>query len=88
MPVQYVNRPTQDFRGYCGRIASGVVKVGDRVRVRQGGMETKVSSIVAWQAKFPSLQRESVTLCFEDEVDVTRGNVLPLPPIRGIERPV
>ena len=77
MPVQYVNRPTQDFRGYCGRIASGDVKVGDRVRIAPGGVETKVRSIVAWQAELPSAATgDSITLCFEDEVDVSRGNVI------------
>jgi bifunctional enzyme CysN/CysC len=77
MAVQYVNRPTQDFRGYCGRIASGVVKVGDRVRVAPGGAETKVRSIVAWKAELPSAATgDSITLCLEDEVDVSRGNVI------------
>lgn len=77
MPVQFVNRPTQDFRGYCGRIASGDVKVGDRVRIVPGGTETKVRSIVAWQAELPSAAAgDSITLCFEDEVDVSRGNVI------------
>jgi bifunctional enzyme CysN/CysC len=77
MPVQFVNRPTQDFRGYCGRIASGDVKVGDRVRIVPGGMETKVRSIVAWQAELPAAATgDSITLCFEDEVDVSRGNVI------------
>ena len=59
MAVQYVNRPTQDFRGYCGRIASGDIKVGDRVRVVPGGTETKVRSIVAWQSD--CRQRKSAT---------------------------
>ncbi len=77
MPVQYVNRPTQDFRGYCGRVASGNVKVGERVRIVPGGMETKVRSIVAWQAELPSAAAgDSITLCFEDEVDASRGNVI------------
>jgi bifunctional enzyme CysN/CysC len=77
MPVQFVNRPSQDFRGYCGRIASGDVKVGDRVRIVPGGMETKVRSIVAWQAELPAAAAgDSITLCFEDEVDVSRGNVI------------
>ena len=77
MPVQFVNRPTQDFRGFCGRIASGDVKVGDRVRIVPGGRETKVRSIVAWQAELPSAAAgDSITLCFEDEVDVSRGNVI------------
>ena len=77
MAVQWVNRPTQDFRGYCGRIASGDVKVGDRVRVVPGGMETKIRSIVGWQIELPAAAAgDSITLCLEDEVDVTRGSVI------------
>jgi bifunctional enzyme CysN/CysC len=77
MAVQLVNRPRHDFRGYCGRIASGEVKVGDKVRVVPGGRETKVRSIVAWQAELPSAAAgESITLCLADEVDVSRGSVL------------
>ena len=77
MPVQYVNRPTHDFRGYCGRIASGNVKAGDRVRVVPGGTETRVRSIVAWKAELPSAAvGDSITLCLENEVDVSRGNVI------------
>lgn len=77
MPVQFVNRPSQDFRGFCGRVASGDVKVGDRVRVAPGGMETRVRSIVAWQTELPSaITGDSITLCFEDEVDVSRGSVI------------
>ena len=77
MPVQWVNRPTQDFRGYCGRVAGGEVKVGDRVRVAPSGLETRVRSIIAWQEELPSAATgDSVTLCLEDEVDVSRGNVI------------
>jgi bifunctional enzyme CysN/CysC len=77
MAVQYVNRPSQDFRGFCGRIASGTVAVGDRVRIVPGGMETKIRSIVVWQGEQASASTgESVTICLEDEVDVTRGNVI------------
>ena len=77
MPVQLVNRPNHDFRGYCGRIASGNVAAGDRVRIVPGGMETKVRSIVTWKAELPSAGAgDSVTLCLEDEVDVSRGSVI------------
>jgi len=77
MPVQWVNRPSQDFRGYCGRVASGEVTVGDRVRVLPGGMETKVRSIVVWQAeRLTASAGDSITICLEDEIDVTRGNMI------------
>jgi bifunctional enzyme CysN/CysC len=77
MAVQYVNRPTQDFRGYCGRVASGEAKVGDRIRVAPGGMETKIRSIVGWQTELPSARvGDSITLCLEDEVDISRGTVI------------
>ena len=77
MPVQWVNRPNQDFRGYCGRIASGQLKVGDRVRIVPGGTESKVRSIVAWkEERLTALAGDSITICLEDEIDVTRGNVI------------
>jgi len=77
MAVQYVNRPNQNFRGYCGRVASGVVRPGDRVRIVPGGMETNVKSIVVWKGELPEARSEqSVTVCLEDEVDVTRGCVI------------
>jgi bifunctional enzyme CysN/CysC len=77
MPVQWVNRPNQKFRGYCGRIASGEVRPGDSVQIVPGGMETKIRSIVAWQTALPVASAgDSVTLCLEDNVDVTRGSVI------------
>jgi len=77
MPVQFVNRPNQDFRGYCGRIASGQTKVGDRVRVVPGGLESSIRSIVTWQKENVSVSAgDSVTLLLEDEIDVSRGSVI------------
>jgi bifunctional enzyme CysN/CysC len=77
MPVQWVNRPNQNFRGYCGRVASGEVKVGDRVRIVPGGTETSVRSIVVWQEERPTATAgESITLCLDDEVDISRGVVI------------
>ena len=77
MAVQFVNRPNQDFRGYCGRIASGEVKVGEPVRVLPGGTETRIRSIVGWQSELPVASAgDSITLCLEKEVDVTRGSVI------------
>jgi len=77
MPVQYVNRPDQAFRGYSGRIASGHVKIGDRVRVVPGGQVTIVRSIIASRTEQPFASAgESTTLLLEDHIDVPRGSVI------------
>ena len=77
MPVQYVNRPDLDFRGYCGRIAAGRVSVGDRIRISPTGTETFVKSIVAWQGTREQAERgDSVTLTLANEVDASRGDVI------------
>ncbi len=77
MPVQYVNRPNSDFRGYSGRIRAGRVSVGDRVRISPSGTETVVGSIVVWQGTRERAERgDSVTLTLANEVNVTRGDVI------------
>ena len=77
MPVQYVNRPDPDFRGYCGRVATGTVSPGDRVRVLPSGVETAVESIVVWQGTRKRAARgDSVTLTLAPDVDVSRGDVI------------
>jgi bifunctional enzyme CysN/CysC len=77
MPVQWVNRAAPEFRGYCGRVASGHVKAGDRVRIVPGGMESNVRSIIAWQSERSQASTgDSITLCLEDEIDISRGSVI------------
>jgi len=77
MPVQYVNRPNPDFRGYCGRVASGTVKPGDRVSVSPAGTRADVESIVVWQNTLEQAGRgDSVTLTLKPDVDVSRGDVI------------
>ncbi len=77
MPVQYVNRPDPDFRGYCGRVAAGTVAPGERVRIMPSGVETRVESIVVWQGTRESAARgDSVTLTLAPGVDVSRGDVV------------
>ena len=77
MPVQYVNRPNPDFRGYCGRLASGTVKPGDRVEVSPAGTPAEVESIVVWQGTRESAAKgDSVTLTLKPDVDVVRGDVI------------
>ena len=76
MPVQWVNRPHQDFRGFAGTIASGSVRPGDRLRVQPSGRISTVTRIVTADGDLPvaSVGR-SVTLVLEDEVDISRGDV-------------
>jgi bifunctional enzyme CysN/CysC len=75
--VQWVNRPNLDFRGFCGMIASGQVRPGDRIRVQPSGRESRVARIVAHGGDQPvAVAGQSVTLTLEDEVDISRGDVI------------
>ena len=77
MPVQLVNRPHQDFRGFCGRVAAGAVHPGDRVRVMPSGIETTVKAVHAPEETCDAAEAgESITLTLHDEVDVSRGDVI------------
>lgn len=76
-PVQYVLRPNLDFRGFCGKVASGVIHKGDEVMALPSGKKSHVKSIVTYEGEidyaFPPM---SVTLTLEDEIDVSRGEML------------
>jgi bifunctional enzyme CysN/CysC len=77
MPVQWVNRPNLDFRGFCGRLAAGQVRPGDPVRVLPSGVQTRVKSVIAGFQDVSAANRgDSITLTLEDEVDVSRGDVI------------
>ncbi len=77
LPVQWVNRPNLDFRGFCGQLAAGQVRPGDRVRVLPSGRESTVARIVALEGdRELAVAGESVTLTLADEVDVSRGDVI------------
>ena len=77
LPVQWVNRPSADFRGFAGLIASGSVRKGDRVRVLPGGRESHIARILAAGAdREAAVASESVTVTLDSEVDVSRGDVL------------
>jgi bifunctional enzyme CysN/CysC len=76
-PVQWVNRPSADFRGFSGTIVSGKVKVGDRVAVLPSGRTTSISRIVTYDGDIASSHAgEAVTLVLAEEVDVSRGDVI------------
>lgn len=77
MPVQWVNRPNLDFRGYCGMVTSGTVRPGDRVRVQPSGRESRVARIVAPGADLAmAVAGQSITITLDDELDVSRGDVI------------
>jgi bifunctional enzyme CysN/CysC len=77
LPVQWVNRPNLDFRGFAGQIASGVVRSGDAVRILPSGKTSTVSRIVTMDGDLDeAVAGQSITLCLADEVDCSRGDVI------------
>lgn len=77
LPVQYVSRPDLNFRGYAGTIASGVVKVGDPVKVLPSGLESQVEGIVTYDGELAeAFAAQAVTLTLTDEIDISRGDIL------------
>ena len=77
MPVQWVNRPDLDFRGFAGLVASGAIRPGDRIKVLPSGRESAVARIVTSAGDLAeAVAGQSVTLTLTDEVDVSRGDVL------------
>ncbi|RWA68554.1 MAG: sulfate adenylyltransferase subunit CysN [Mesorhizobium sp.] len=82
-PVQYVNRPNLDFRGFAGTIASGMVSQGDEVVVAKSGRASRVRRIVAHGGDLEqAVAGQAITLVLEDEVEVSRGNMLVSPAAR------
>jgi bifunctional enzyme CysN/CysC len=77
MAVQWVNRPNLDFRGFSGQIATGSVKPGDAIRVLPSGKTSTISKIVTFDGeRDQAVAGQSITLCFADEVDCSRGDVI------------
>lgn len=77
MPVQWVNRPNPNFRGFSGLIASGETKIGDKVRLHPGGKESTIESIVTWKGELQQASAgQSVTITLNDEIDVSRGDII------------
>ena len=77
MPVQYVNRPNLNFRGFCGTVSAGEIFPGDTITALPSGKESKVKAIVTAEGDIPSaIQGEAITLTLEDEIDISRGDVI------------
>ncbi len=83
MPIQWVSRPNLDFRGFCGTIASGSIRPGDQVVVAGSGITSKVARIVTMGSDLEHGQAgQSITLTMEDEIDISRGDLLSDPQSR------
>ncbi len=77
LPVQWVNRPNLDFRGFCGTVSSGVVRVGDPIRAQPSGRESRIARIVNAGVDQPlAVPGQSITVTLEDEIDISRGDVI------------
>ncbi|MCM2679071.1 sulfate adenylyltransferase subunit CysN [Echinimonas agarilytica] len=77
LPVQYVNRPNLDFRGFCGTIAAGIVRKGDVITALPSGKSSKVKSIVTFEGEHEeAFSPMAVTLTLEDEIDISRGDMI------------
>jgi len=80
LPVQWVNRPNLDFRGFSGTIASGIIKPGDAIAVTASGQTSKVREIVTFDGNLDqAFAGQAVTITLEDEIDISRGDVLARP---------
>jgi sulfate adenylyltransferase large subunit len=76
-PVQFVNRPNLNFRGYCGTLASGVLKPGDAITVLPSGKESKVKALVTYDGDLDhAVPGEAITVTLENEIDVSRGDMI------------
>ncbi|WP_342347198.1 sulfate adenylyltransferase subunit CysN [uncultured Nitrospira sp.] len=83
MPVQWVNRPNLNFRGFAGTIASGSVRPGDLLIAPSSGQTSKVAKIVSFDGDLDHAQAgQAITLTFEDEIDIGRGELLSIPQAR------
>ena len=79
-PVQYVNRPNLNFRGFCGTIASGVVRKGDTIVALPSGKSSRIKSIVSYDEELELAHAAmAITLTLEDEIDISRGDVIAHP---------
>ncbi len=85
MRVQWVNRPNLDFRGFSGTIASGTIRPGDEIVVMSSGQSSRISRIVTMDGDLDeAVAGQAITLCLEDEIDISRGDMLADPKARPV----
>jgi bifunctional enzyme CysN/CysC len=86
LPVQYINRPDANFRGYCGTIAAGIVRPGDEIMVLPSQKTSRIRSILTFEGELDeACSPLAVTLTLEDEIDISRGDILVHPNNRPLE---
>ncbi len=79
LPVQYVNRPNLDFRGFCGTVASGEIRPGDRIVALPSGKQSTVENVVVYEGKLDVARSgQAITLTLADEIDISRGDMIVL----------
>ena len=77
MPVQWVNRPHADFRGFAGIVTSGTIRAGDRIRVQPSGRDSTVARLVTYEGELrQAVPGQSITITLADELDVSRGDII------------
>jgi bifunctional enzyme CysN/CysC len=77
MPVQWVNRPHADFRGFAGIVTSGTVRTGDLIRVQPSGRDSRVARLIAYEGDLrQAVPGQSITLTLADDIDVSRGDII------------
>ncbi len=77
MPVQYVNRPNLNFRGFCGTVASGIIQVGESITVLPSGKNSIVKEIVTYDGNLEyAYVQQAITLTLTDEIDISRGDII------------
>ncbi|RKQ63023.1 sulfate adenylyltransferase subunit 1 [Vogesella indigofera] len=77
LPVQYVNRPNLDFRGFCGTVASGEIRPGDRIVALPSGKQSTVENVVVYEGKLDVARSgQAITLTLADEIDISRGDMI------------
>jgi len=77
IPIQWVNRPSSDFRGFSGLIASGSIRVGDEVKIIPGGQSSTIETIITGDSEVTNASAgESITITLDDQIDVSRGDIL------------
>jgi len=77
LPVQYVNRPNLNFRGFCGTIASGIVRPGDKITALPSGKSSTVKAVVSFEGEQEEgFAEQAITLTLNDEIDISRGDMI------------